>query len=46
MPFVRIDLIPGRNKARFTVVGTAILRALMETLEVPQRINRIDGRRR
>jgi 4-oxalocrotonate tautomerase len=37
MPLVRIDLIAGRSDAQIAAIGMAIQRALVETLDVPQR---------
>ena len=37
MPFVRIDLIRGRTEAQLAAVGDGVQRALVETLNVPER---------
>jgi phenylpyruvate tautomerase PptA (4-oxalocrotonate tautomerase family) len=37
MPFVRIDMIRGRTDAQVAAVGDGVQRALVETLNVPER---------
>jgi 4-oxalocrotonate tautomerase len=37
MPFVRIDLIQGRPEAEIAAIGSAVQRALVETMNVPER---------
>lgn len=37
MPLVRIDMIRGRTEAQVAAVGEAIQRALVETMNVPER---------
>ena len=37
MPLVRIDLIKGRPDAQVQAIGAAVQRALVETLNVPER---------
>jgi len=37
MPFVRIDLIEGRGDAEVAAIGEAVQRALVETMNVPER---------
>jgi len=37
MPFVRIDLLEGRDAAQVAAIGEAVQRALVETMNVPER---------
>ncbi|MGZ5032139.1 MAG: tautomerase family protein [Usitatibacter sp.] len=37
MPFVRIDLIKGRADGEVAAIGDAVQRALVETMNVPER---------
>jgi 4-oxalocrotonate tautomerase len=37
MPFVRIDLMEGRSDGQVAAIGDAVQRALVETMNVPQR---------
>jgi phenylpyruvate tautomerase PptA (4-oxalocrotonate tautomerase family) len=37
MPFVRIDLMGGRSDGQVAAIGDAVQRALVETMNVPQR---------
>jgi 4-oxalocrotonate tautomerase len=37
MPFVRIDLLRGRSEAQVAAIGESVQRALVETMNVPQR---------
>jgi 4-oxalocrotonate tautomerase len=37
MPLVRIDLLEGRSDAEIAAIGEAVQRALVETMNVPER---------
>ncbi len=37
MPIVRIDMIRGRTESQVAAIGEAVQRALVETMNVPQR---------
>lgn len=37
MPFVRIDMLQGRGEAEVAAIGEAVQRALVETMNVPER---------
>ena len=37
MPLVRIDMVKGRSDAEVVAIGSAVQRAMVETLNVPER---------